>query len=70
MYNPLQDYYRNKEIFVRLTTKGNWMEEKPNLTAEHEIGVRPMTIADEMKLNIPDTLYNGEALFDMVGNNG
>ena len=67
MDNPLQDYFRNKEIFVRLPTKGNWMKEKPNLTADYEIGVRPMTIADEMKLNIPDTLYNGEALFDMVG---
>ena len=66
MNNPLQDYFRNKEIFVRLPTKGNWMKQKPNLTAEYEIGVKPMTIADEMKLNIPDTLYNGEALFDMV----
>ena len=66
MNNPLQEYFRNKEIFVRLPTKGNWMKQKPNLTAEYEIGVKPMTIADEMKLNIPDTLYNGEALFDMV----
>ncbi len=66
MNNPLQEYFRNKEIFVKLPTRGNWMKDKPNLSAEHEIGVRPMTIADEMKLNIPDTLYNGEAMFDMI----
>ena len=66
MDNPLKDYFRNKEIFVRLPTKGNWMKQKPNLTAEYEIGVKPMTITDEMKLNVPDTLYNGESLFDMV----
>ena len=66
MDNPLQDYFRNKEIYVKLPTRGNWMADKPNLSSEYEIGVKPMTIADEMKLNIPDTLYNGEAMFDMI----
>ena len=66
MQNPLEDYYRQKEIYVPLPTQGLWYENKPNLTDDGEIGVLPMTLNDEMLLNIPDTLYNGESIFNLL----
>ena len=66
MQNPLEDYYRQKEIYVPLPTQGLWYENKPNLTDDGEIGVLPMTLNDEMLLNIPDTLYNGESIFNLM----
>ena len=66
MENPLQGYYRNKEIFVKLPTGGKWMQNPPQLTADGEIGVKPMTVKDELILTVPDALYNGEAMFDLV----
>tara|TARA_B100001094_G_C18163912_1_gene790919 strand:- start:284 stop:1123 length:840 start_codon:yes stop_codon:yes gene_type:complete len=66
MQNPLEDYYRQKEIYIPLPTQGLWYENKPNLTNDGEIGVLPMTLNDEMLLNIPDTLYNGESIFNLM----
>ena len=66
MENPLQGYYRNKEIFVKMPTGGKWMENPPKLTSDGEIGVRPMTVKDELILTVPDALYNGEAMFDLI----
>ena len=65
MKNPLSDYYREKEIYVKLPTQGKWYKNKPNLTKDGEIGVRPMTLKDEMLLKIPDSLYNGESLYEV-----
>lgn len=65
MKNPLSDYYREKEIYVRLPTQGKWYKNKPNLNKDGEIGVRPMTLKDEMLLKIPDSLYNGESLYEV-----
>jgi len=65
MNNPLDQYYRTKEIYVKLPTQGKWYKDKPNLTDQGEIGILPMTVRDEMLLNIPDTLFNGESLFEL-----
>jgi hypothetical protein len=65
MKNPLSDYYREKEIYVKLPTQGKWYKNKPNLNKDGEIGVRPMTLKDEMLLKIPDSLYNGESLYEV-----
>lgn len=65
MKNPLSDYYREKEIYVKLPTQGKWYKNKPNLNKDGEIGVRPMTLKDEMLLKIPDSLYNGESLYEI-----
>ena len=66
MENPLQNYYRHKDIYVKLPTGGKWMKEEPNLTADGEIGVRAMTVRDELLLNIPDALYNGQAIYELI----
>ncbi len=66
MENPLQSYYRTKDIYVKLPTGGKWMKNPPNLTDDGEIGVRSMNVKDELMLNIPDALYNGQAIFEFV----
>jgi hypothetical protein len=63
MNNPLEDFYRSKEIYVKLPTQGRWYKNPPKLTGSGEIGVMPMTVKDELLLRIPDSLYNSEALF-------
>jgi len=66
MENPLQQYYRAKEIYVKLPTQGKWMKSPPMLTEDGEIGVRAMSMKDELLLTIPDALYNGQAIFELV----
>tara|TARA_Y100001980_G_C14535960_1_gene312663 strand:+ start:715 stop:1581 length:867 start_codon:yes stop_codon:yes gene_type:complete len=66
MNNPLTDYYRQKEIYVTIPTQGRWYKQKPNLTKDGEIGIKPMTISDEVMLNIPDALFNGEAIYNLI----
>jgi len=63
MNNPLEDFYRSKEIYIKLPTQGRWYKNPPTLTGSGEIGVMPMTVKDELLLRIPDSLYNSEALF-------
>ena len=65
MVNPLENYYRSKEVYVKLPSGGNYYKQKPKMI-NGEIGVMPMTTRDEMLLKVPDTLYNGEALFEIV----
>lgn len=66
MENPLSNFYRNKEVYVRLPTGGKWLTNNPKLTFDGEIGVQPMTMQDEMLLTIPDALYNGQAIFQLI----
>ena len=66
MENPLQGYYRHKDLYVRLPTGGKWLKNKPKLTDDGEIGVRPMSMKDELLLTIPDALYNGQAIFELI----
>jgi len=66
MNNPLAGHFRQKEIYVRLPTQGRWLSNKPRLTEDGEIGVMPMTLHDEILLSIPDGLFNGESLFQLL----
>jgi len=66
MSDPLSHFYRTKEIFVKLPSKGHWYKQKPTLTADHEIGVYPMSVKDEVLFKVPDTLYNGDAIFEVI----
>ena len=66
MSNPLIDYCRAKEIYVKLPTNGNWYKSKVKLSDQNEIGVKPMSFKDEMLLQIPDSIYNGESLFEII----
>ena len=66
MTQSLSDFYRTKEIYTKLPSGGKWYNSPVKLTDDGEIGVLPMSYKDEMILKIPDSLYNGEALFDVI----
>jgi len=66
MPSVLSDYYRTKEIYVKLPTQGKWYKNKPQLTDQGEIGVMPLSFKDEMLLQVPDSVYNGESLFEIL----
>lgn len=66
MKDPLSDFYRTKEVYVPLPSRGKWYKSPPNLTEDGEIGIYPMSVKDEIMLKIPDTLYNGEALYEVL----
>src|SRR6056300_1737814 len=66
MAESLKDFYRNKEIYIKLPTEGKWYTSNINLNNENEIGVMPMSFKDEMLLSIPDSVYNGESLFEIL----
>lgn len=65
MTNPLENFYRSKEIYIKLPSGGRWYKQKPQLV-NGELGIYPMTSKDEMLLQIPDSLYNGESLFELI----
>ncbi len=66
MTKTLQDFYRHKEIYIKLPTEGKWYTSQTNLNDQNEIGIKPMSFKDEMLLNIPDSIYNGESLFEIL----
>lgn len=60
--------YRRSVIYITLPSQGKWwtpgsIEFEGNGT---EIGVRPMTVRDEMNLRTPDALMNGEAVVNTI----
>ena len=54
MENPLQGYYRHKDLYVKLPTLGKWLKNKPNLTDDGEVAARPIPI------KIPKSKVNQE----------
>lgn len=64
--NPLSNYYRSKEVYVKFPTNFRFFTTKPITSKDNEIGIMPLSVRDEMLLKIPDSLYNGEALFEIV----
>ena len=37
--NPLEDFYRQKEIYIKLPTQGRWLTQEPKLSADGELGI-------------------------------
>lgn len=65
MSNPLEKLYRSRKVYVALPSNGKYYHSGITLSVDGELGVMPMTAADEIKLKTPDTLFNGEALFEL-----
>jgi hypothetical protein len=63
--NPLEKLYRHKTFYTSLPSQGRFYPSGIKLSADGELGIMPMSAADEIKLKTPDTLFNGEALFDL-----
>ena len=65
--NPLQKYFRQPKIYIKLPSNGKWY---PNgsleVTDNMEFPVYAMTAKDELSMKTPDALLNGQATVDMI----
>ena len=67
MTNPLQQFYRQEKVFVTLPSGGKFYDEGVvDLNEDGEVGVRPMTAADEVLFKNPDALLSGKAIKDVI----
>ena len=65
--NPLKQYFRRPEIYIKLPSGGNFYPEGTiDLPENKELPVYPMTAIDEITSKTPDALFNGTAVVDII----
>jgi len=65
--NPLQQYFRQPAIYLRLPSQGRgWPPGSLDLPTNGELPVLPMTAVDEITYQTPDALFNGEAVVSVI----
>ncbi len=65
--NPLEKYYRQPAIYIRLPSGGKYYpKEVFTPTETGEIPILPMTAKDELAFKTPDALLNGQATVDVI----
>lgn len=65
--NPLGKFFRTPAIYLKLPSGGNfWPAGSIDFPETGEIPVFSMTARDEMLLNNPDALMNGQAVVDVI----
>lgn len=65
--NPLKQYFRQPAIYLRLPSGGNfWPQGAIDLPANGEVPVYPMTAIDEITYRTPDSLFNGQAVINVI----
>ncbi len=63
--NPLSQYFRKPGIYVQIPTGGKFNPEIEK-TMLDELPILPMTAIDEISMQNPDALLNGEALINLI----
>lgn len=67
--NPLQPYFRKPQVYITLPSQGRWYQRQDiTLTADNELAIYGMTARDDVLLNTPDAMLNGEALKKVIAN--
>lgn len=65
--NPLQQYFRQPAIYIRLPSQGNFYPEGAiDMPPNGEIPVYAMTAIDEITYRTPDALFNGSAVVSVI----
>ena len=65
--NPLKQFFRQPAIHLRLPSQGEyWPAGSLNYPPTKELPVYPMTAIDEITYRTPDTLYNGQAVINVI----
>lgn len=65
--NPLQKYYRQPKIYIRLPSSGNFYPPGSLVKTDNgEYPVYAMTAKDELLIKTPDALLNGQSTVDMI----
>lgn len=61
--NPLSKFMRKPKFYIKIPSNGFYYHNgELELTDNKEIGILPMTAMDEILLNTPDALLNGEGI--------
>jgi len=67
--NPLKQYFRQPNVYVKLPTQGRWYNDQTvSFNSEGEVAVYPLSALDDILLNTPDAMLNGQALEKVVKN--
>jgi phage FluMu protein Com len=65
--NPLRQYFRRPSIYIKLPSNGvGYSEGVIDMPENGELPVFPMTAIDEISARTPDSLYNGEAVYQII----
>lgn len=65
--NPLQTYFRQAAIHIRLPSQGQFYAPGAiDIPANGEFPVLPMTTLDEITYRTPDSLFNGSAIVHVI----
>lgn len=65
--NPLNQYLRQPAIYLKLPSEGKWWEPGTlQMPLNGELPILPMSTKDEIVLNTPDALMNGQGVVDVV----
>ena len=65
--NPLQKYFRQPKIYIRLPSKGRFYPKGSiEIPESGEFAVYPMTAKDELFFKTPDALINGESIVEVI----
>ena len=65
--NPLGQYYRQPQIYIKLPSGGRYYpKEIYTPTETGEIPILPMTAKDEMAFKTPDAMINGQSTVDVI----
>ena len=61
--NPLQQFFRQPALYMNLPTKGRWYTpDVVETTEDKQIAVYPLSALNDIMLNTPDAMLNGQAL--------
>jgi hypothetical protein len=67
--NPLEPYFRKPQVYISLPSQGRWYKPQDiTLTGDNELAIYGMTARDDVLLNTPDAMLNGEALKKVIAN--
>lgn len=65
--NPLRAFMRQPSIYIKLPSGGNWYTVGSlQMPVNGELPILPMSTRDEIMLNTPDALMNGQAVVDVI----
>jgi hypothetical protein len=66
--NPLQRFMRQPSIYLKLPSEGKYFGQQGavEMPVNGELPMLPMSTRDEIVLNTPDALMNGQGVVDII----